>query len=226
MLAADTQTVTDLNRRARAQRVRAGHVAADGVQLADGTTAGVGDSIVTRLNQRALATGRGWVKNGDDWVVTATGHDGSLQVTRPGGGAVAVLPADYVGEHVELGYASTAHRAQGRTVNTTHAYVNTATLREALYVMASRGRESNLLYIDTAPEQDSSATHSEMEQQPESLEVLRKAITTSGADLAAHEIRRREQVRARQRAVDEPRPSHLLEPEEDTFGHRREPSIW
>ena len=32
-------------------------------------------------------------------------------------------PADYVSEHVELAYASTAHRAQGRTVDTAHAMV-------------------------------------------------------------------------------------------------------
>jgi hypothetical protein len=31
------------------------------------------------------------------------------------------LPADYVAEHVELAYASSAHRAQGRTVDTAHA---------------------------------------------------------------------------------------------------------
>ena len=72
MVAADAQTVTDLNTRARAHRVAAGDVAEDGVRLEDGTTIGVGDVVVTRLNVRALATGRGWVKNGDDWIVTAT----------------------------------------------------------------------------------------------------------------------------------------------------------
>ncbi len=61
---------------------------------------------------------------------------------------MAVLPADYVREHVELGYASTAHRAQGRTVDTAHAYVSGETTREPLYVMASRGRDSNRLYVE------------------------------------------------------------------------------
>jgi ATP-dependent exoDNAse (exonuclease V) alpha subunit len=167
------------------------------VRCGDGAVVAVGDVVVTRLNVRALTTGRGWVKNGDDWVVTCTGEDGSLRVTRSGGGAAAVLPADYVREHVELGYASTAHRAQGRTVDTTHAYVTATTLREPLYVMASRGRESNRLYIDTAREPDPATTHGDVEQ-AEPLEVLRKAIATSGADLAAHEVRRQEQAYTRQ----------------------------
>lgn len=72
--------------------VVAGEVATDGVPLGDGTTVGVGDVVVTRLNHRALATGRGWVKNGDDWVVTDIHGDGSLQVIRASGGGAAVLP--------------------------------------------------------------------------------------------------------------------------------------
>ena len=81
MVAADADTVDELNTRARAWRVRAGEVSEGGVRCGDGTIVGVGDVVVTRLNVRALATGRGWVKNGDDWVVTATGEDGSLRVT-------------------------------------------------------------------------------------------------------------------------------------------------
>lgn len=194
MVAANSDTVDELNARAREWRVRAGQVAQDGVRCGDGTVIGVGDVIVTRLNVRALTTGRGWVKNGDDWVVTATNQDGSLQVSRTGGGRAAVLPADYVREHVELGYASTAHRSQGRTVDTAHAYVAATTLREPLYVMASRGRESNRLYVDVAHEPDSSTARTEAEQL-EALEVLQKAISTSGADLAANEVRRQEAAR-------------------------------
>ncbi|WP_230209020.1 ATP-dependent RecD-like DNA helicase [Nostocoides sp. HKS02] len=203
MVAADADTVVELNARARAWRVRAGHVAQDGVRCSDGTVVGMGDVVVTRLNMRALTTGRGWVKNGDDWVVTATGQYGSLRVTHRGGRATAVLPADYVREHLELGYASTAHRAQGRTVDTAHAYVTATTLRETLYVMASRGRESNLLYIDTAHEPDSATAHANPER-VEPVEVLQKVIAASGAELAAHEVRHKEQMhtqRTRSRAA-------------------------
>jgi len=195
MLAADAETVADLNVRARAHRVAAGEVSQAGVRLGDGTTVGVGDVIVTRLNRRALVTGRGWVKNGDDWLVQAIGDDGSIRVRQGDGGAVAVLPRDYVTDHVELGYATTAHRAQGRTVDTTHAYVTATTTREPLYVMATRGRESNRLYVDTAHDPDLATSHG---QPPhlEPAEVLKTAITTSGADLSATQTREAEQAAA------------------------------
>ena len=118
MLAADAETVADLNARARAHRVEVGDIAAEGVRLADGVMVGVGDVVVTRQNQRALVTGRGWVKNGDDWIVHAISEDGSMRVQRAGGGAVAQLPAAYVQSHVELGYASTGHRAGPSTPRT------------------------------------------------------------------------------------------------------------
>lgn len=194
MLAADAETVADLNARARAHRVTTGQVSHAGVRLGDGSTVGVGDVVITRLNRRALVTGRGWVKNGDDWVVQAIGGDGSIWVRRGSGGAVAVLPPDYVTDHVELGYATTAHRAQG-TVETTHAYVTATTLREPLYVMATRGRESNRLYVDTANDPDLATSHGRPSHH-EPVEVLKTAITTSGADLSATQTREAEQATA------------------------------
>ena len=139
MIANDSQTVLDLNNRARADRVLAGEVSPRGVETASGSVVGVGDSVVTRRNQRGLATGRGWVKNGDQWTVVGVHGDGSIDVRRTNGTGRATLPAAYVREHVELGYATTAHRAQGRTVDTAHAFVSATTLREPLYVMATRG---------------------------------------------------------------------------------------
>jgi hypothetical protein len=56
MIAADAQTVTDLNTRARSHRVATGAVTPDGVTVADGSTIGTGDHIITRLNQRDLTT--------------------------------------------------------------------------------------------------------------------------------------------------------------------------
>ena len=66
-----------------------------------------------------------------------------MTVQRANGAGQVVLPADYVREHVELAYASTAHRAQGETVDTAHAMVSPTTTREVLYVSATRGREAN-----------------------------------------------------------------------------------
>lgn len=148
MIAADASTVTDLNARARAGRVATGEVTEAGVRLADGLTAGVGDRVVTRLNQREISTGTSWVKNGDEWTVTRTHEDGSLEVRRSIGGTMVALPAAYVAEHVELAYATTAYRAQGRTVDTAHAYVAIGNTREVLYVMATRGVQSNEFYVN------------------------------------------------------------------------------
>jgi ATP-dependent exoDNAse (exonuclease V) alpha subunit len=186
MVAGDAATVTDLNARARVHRVAAGDVDADGVTTREGERIGVGDVIVTRLNRRALAAGSGWVKNGDDWIVTATRADGSLTVARPDGTGRTVLPAEYVHDHVELGYATTAHRAQGRTVDTTHAYVSTATTREALYVMTTRGRDANRLYVDTTPDTYDSNIQAAPNQALDARDVLRHAIATSAADVSAH----------------------------------------
>jgi hypothetical protein len=119
-----------------------------GVSLADGNTAGRGDWVITRTNNRQLPVGRGgdFVKNGDHWQVLAVRADHSLVVAHLRHHRRTVLPAAYVGESVELGYATTAHRAQGLTVDTTHAVVTEATSREALYVMATRARTATTLY--------------------------------------------------------------------------------
>jgi len=195
MLAADRQTVAHLNTLARAHRITAGQVRTDReTPLADGSKVAVGDVVVTRLNDRNLATGtgRGWVKNGDEWTVHAVGEDGSLTVRRGADGGVSVLPASYAAEHLELGYATTAHRAQGRTIDTAHAYVTATTLREPLYVMATRGRETNRLYVDTAYDPDHDTSHGRPDQAPVG-DVLRAVIANTGADLSAHETRRDEE---------------------------------
>ena len=185
MIAADTDTVSELNRRARDDRVAAGQVTEHGLDVADGSVAGIGDRVVTRHNDRHLTTGRRWVKNGDAWIVTAVGHDGSMSVRRERGCGEVVLPAAYVREHVELGYASTAHRAQGRTVDTAHAMVSATTTREVLYVAATRGRGSNRLYVDTYYDPDHDTSHGPV--RPRAVEdVLAVALGNVGADISAH----------------------------------------
>ena len=184
MVASDAQTVTDLNDRARATRIRTGEVTSAGVPLASGSTAGVGDLVVTRRNHRGLTTGQSWVKNGDQWTVTAVHPDGAFDAVRVDGRGRATLPAAYVARHVDLGYATTAHRAQGRTVDTAHAYVTTTTLREPLYVMATRGRESNRLYVDTTYDPDAATSHTDPDHRTPA-DVLRAALAATGDDRSA-----------------------------------------
>ncbi len=196
MIAGDLGTVSELNARARANRVAAGAVAENGLRVAGGGTAGVGDLVVTRQNDRRLSTGRHWVRNGDRWVVTATEHGGSITVQGANGGGIVVLPGAYVAEHVELAYASSAHRAQGRTVDTAHALVSSTTTREVLYVMATRGRESNRLYVDTHYDPDPQTTHDEVAEPATAKEVLAAVLRNEGADVAAHDMIRRQQSEA------------------------------
>ena len=157
LIAADNATVADLNTQARNSRVRDGDVEPDGVRLHDETVAGDGDTIVTRRNRRDLRAGSGmWVRNGDLWNVTARHDDGSLTVrrttrspdSRPDRLAVR-LPADYVRHHVELGYATTAHRAQGMTVDAAFAVLRPGMSRELAYVAMTRGRSENHAFIAT-----------------------------------------------------------------------------
>jgi len=191
MIASDSATVAELNRRARADRVEAGAVAGEGLAVADGQHAGAGDEVVTRANNRLLATGRRWVKNGDRFVVTATNDDGSMAVRRSGAGGEVVLPADYVAAHVELAYATTAHRAQGRTTDTAHAMVAPTTTREVLYVSATRGKESNRIYVDTHYDPDPATSHDGMSEPQSARDVLAGVLANEGADVSAHEAMRR-----------------------------------
>ena len=104
-------------------------------------------------------------------------------------------PTTYA-QHVELAYAATAHRAQGRTVDTAHAMVSATTTREVLYVSATRGREANLLYVDTRYDPDPQTSHDEVTETVTAREVLAGVLRNEGADVAATEMIRRHQAEA------------------------------
>lgn len=169
MIAETIDTVSALNARARTDRIAAGDVADEpGAGLHDRNRASVGDVVVTRRNDRHLTLLRGWVKNGDRWVVTRTADDGSVTVRREHSRwrATITLPAEYVASDLELGYATTAHRAQGSTVDTAHAIVASPEMtRESLYVSMTRGREANHVYVAT------DEAHLEQHQHREDLKM-------------------------------------------------------
>lgn len=178
--------VRALNERARAERLLLdGAVDHCEVGLVDGCRASVGDIVITRQNDRRIRTMRGgWVKNGDRWLVTDIRRDGSVLVKRLGArGGRAVLPPEYVAEHVDLGYAVTAHRAQGVTVDTAHVVVTASTTRENLYVSMTRGRESNIAYVALDQPDDSHSTPEEDDVTART--VLYGVLQHSDADLSA-----------------------------------------
>lgn len=193
VIAETTDTVTTLNNRARTDRILAGQIDLDGVALHDGTLAGRGDVIVTRHNDRRLAAGAGWVKNGDRWIVLCAHADGSLTVRRPGTRGrrgTVTLPADYVAESVELGYALTAHRAQGATVDTAHLVVHSSSMtREALYVAMTRGRQANTAYVATDEVHLEAHQHSPgfNDGQVTARSILYGVLQHEGAEKSGHE---------------------------------------
>ncbi len=196
MIAGDTATVNDLNSRAQADRIAAGIVTGDGVAVAGGATARVGDKVVTRQNNRHVTIGKRWVRNGDQWTMTASHDDGAMTLHRLNGTGEVLLPADYVRDHVELAYASTAHRAQGRTVDTAHAMVSPTSTREVLYVSATRGKETNRLYVDTHYDPDPQTSHGEVVDPMTAEQLLSGVVRNEGAGVAAHDMIRRQHQEA------------------------------
>ena len=109
--------------------------------LIDGQRVGAGDSVATRRNDHRLD-----VANRDTWTVTHVRADGSVTVAS-GDRGQRVLPAEYVREHVELAYATTAHGAQGSTTTTAHLVLDDHTTAASAYVAMTRGRETNSVHL-------------------------------------------------------------------------------
>lgn len=82
------------------------------------------------------------------------------------------LPADYVQEHVRLGYAATTFGHQGDTVDVGLAVVTEATSHRGLYVAATRARDENRLLVVT--------------DDPENVrDILERVLTNDRADIPA-----------------------------------------
>ena len=73
------------------------------------------------------------------------GEDGSLLVTGHAG--QRTLPADYVREHVELAFTTTAYGAQGETVDSAHLALGETTGAASAYVGMTRGRHRNIAHL-------------------------------------------------------------------------------
>jgi hypothetical protein len=94
------------------------------------------------------------VKNGDRWTVLKVTRGGGLTVGHHRNGRTVRLPASYVTESVEPGYATTVHTAQGVTADTMHGLLTGEESRQQLYTMLTRGRIANHLYLQAVRDGD------------------------------------------------------------------------
>ncbi|MBT8160097.1 MULTISPECIES: MobF family relaxase [Arthrobacter] len=191
LIAADNDTVSMLNERAQADRVIQSLVDAEQtVLLGDGLRAGQGDTVIARRNDRTVADSNGdFIRNGTLLDVVRVGRrDGSLVAVRRDTGATVTLHRDYVESAVELGYATTAHRSQGITVDTGHTVVTQGRLtRELLYVSMTRGRGGNYAYVSENDPGDHEPV--DPSQQESWQEILGEVLAAEGAERTAHEVR-------------------------------------
>lgn len=186
MLAPTRDLVAQLNQKARTHRLDGQHPGRE-VALADGNRASAGDTIITRLNERRLRVSRtDWVKNGDRWTVLKVAANGRLTAQHTTHRRIVTLPADYVAESTELGYATTVHGAQGVTADAMHGLVTGSESRQQLYTMVTRGSTANHIYLANVGDGD---PHSLVDPDtvipPTPTDLLTRILTRDEAPVSA-----------------------------------------
>jgi conjugative relaxase-like TrwC/TraI family protein len=181
IVASTNDHVDTINHAIQTARINARHLDPTmATRIAAGETVHVGDVVATRRNDRRLVTTAGEpVRNRDTWTVTAIHRDGSITVSHQTAHGDVTLPADYVRNHVRLGYAATEHGWQSATVDTAIALTSPATTRRGLYVAATRGRDTNTVCVVT-----------DSDDIAEARDVLDAVIALDRADVPAVTQRR------------------------------------
>jgi len=211
MLARTRVDVDALNTRARTAAVADGHITGPAVIAGDGKEWQAGDLLRTRRNNRSLPLGDSHVRNGDRLRVLgprpdSTAGEQGLIVEDLAGRGRTVLPADYLAEYCEYGWASTIDAAQGATADVGIVLVRPGMDREHLYVAMTRGRHGNHAYLTPDPTSDDEHDHGngrppvrpvptgadvtargqEATREEQARRVLEAALATSGTQDAAH----------------------------------------
>jgi conjugative relaxase-like TrwC/TraI family protein len=210
LLAGSNEEAAELARMVREQLAERGRL--DGppmVTLSDGNQAGTGDLVRARLNAKIDAGGQtlanrdmiritGWRRAGGILTAEAVrqAKDGSWSAPFP-------VPTSYLEQHAELGYAGNVFTAQGRTVDATYGLITEAMTRDLAYVMATRGRERNVLFVVTGPPDPAAPSRRDR------VQADRARL------LAAHEHLQRGETEAALQAFEpgpEPEPTWQMEP--------------
>jgi hypothetical protein len=184
MLARTRDDVNQLNALAKIAAQAAGE--SHGPQVLVGEKAfQAGDVIRTRRNNRSITLGDTHVRNGDRYTILATTEDAGLVVDDLSGKGRTVLPASYVADHVEHGWANTIDGAQGATTDIAILLARPGIDREHLYVGLTRGRDENHAYL--APAVDDDHAHPPVGGTG-ARALLQAALNRSGSNDAAHTL--------------------------------------
>jgi conjugative relaxase-like TrwC/TraI family protein len=176
-----------------------------------------GDLLITKHNTRHIQLGDRNLRNGDRFRVldadkppgtsapTAAAGPGSagtgvgLRVQHLDTGVITVLPAWYLARHTEYGWAATIDSAQGATTEVAVLLARPGLDREHLYVAMSRGRAENHVHAhgevdtgDAGPHHRTPTEHGGQQlvlpDHGAALDVLSRAVNTSGRERAAHAV--------------------------------------
>jgi Ti-type conjugative transfer relaxase TraA len=142
MIAARRDDVADLNQRARHLLQNRGQLAPDELTV-EGRAYTTGDRVIGARNDRHAG-----ILNGQRGTITTTHPDGPAVDVKLDNGRDVQLGPDYLQDgHLEHGYAITAHRAQGATVDRTFVLGSEELYREWGYTALSRHRQDARFYL-------------------------------------------------------------------------------
>ena len=142
IIAARREDIADLNARARQRLQDLGQLPADEVTVA-GRGFSTGDRVIGTQNDRKAG-----LLNGQRATVTATDPvRGRLKLRLDDGQKRSVARGYLQDGHLDHGYAITAHRAQGATVDRTFVLGSQELHREWGYTALSRHREQARFYV-------------------------------------------------------------------------------
>jgi ATP-dependent exoDNAse (exonuclease V) alpha subunit len=148
LLASLNAEVRAINRQCQEERLRAGELREEKLSVG-GDDIHVHDRVLLTKRDRKLGVENGFMGE----VIRIDQEMATLRVRldQDDGRSVALTVAEYGAKNIRLGYASTVHKSQGRTVEHCHVLMGGHMTDLHLgYVQASRSRESTHLFIDRA----------------------------------------------------------------------------
>jgi Ti-type conjugative transfer relaxase TraA len=145
MIAVRRSDVAELNARARERLHRAGALGDKEIEAA-GKELAEGDRVIAGRNDH-----RTGLANGSRGTVIEVDTKGRRLTVRLDDGRKIDVPAGYLDEgHLDHGYAMTAHRAQGTTVDRAYVLGSDELYREWGYTALSRHRDEAHFYVNVA----------------------------------------------------------------------------